>query len=159
LTVTLALGSNLGDRHVILASARQMIGERIGQITAESKLMETKAWGVEDQPDFLNQVITLQYNFGEHAGAGEVFLKDKLLRLLDLTQEIEVELGRKRKIHWGPRTCDIDIIFVDNVRFETERLSLPHPWWAERAFVRDLLVARPSGRAGSPTFRSANNTA
>ncbi len=76
---------------------------------------------------------------GSVAGAEESPLRTKLLHLLDLTQGIETELGRKRKTHWGPRTCDIDIIFVDNIRFETKRLSLPHPWWAERAFVRDLL--------------------
>ena len=149
MTVTLALGSNLGDRHMTLAAARQMIGARIGPIITESKLLETKAWGLEDQPDFLNQVVVVQYDLGADAGAGEA-LKNKLLRLLDLTQTIETELGRKRKTHWGPRTCDIDIIFVDNIRFETERLSLPHPWWAERAFVRDLLVPRPSGRPVTP---------
>jgi 2-amino-4-hydroxy-6-hydroxymethyldihydropteridine diphosphokinase len=100
--------------------------------------METKAWGVEDQPDFLNQVIVVEYHPGSAAGA-ENGLKAKLLHLLGLTQGIEAALGRERKAHWGPRTCDIDIIFVDNIRFESERLSLPHPWWAERDFVSGLL--------------------
>ncbi len=149
MTVTLALGSNLGDRYSILASARQLIDEQIGPVVSESELLETKAWGLEDQPDFLNQVVVVQYDSGADAGAREA-LKNKLLRLLDLTQGIEAKLGRERKTHWGPRTCDIDIIFVDNIRFETERLSLPHPWWAERAFVRDLLVPRPSGRPVTP---------
>ena len=121
-----------------------MIGERIGLVTATSALKETKAWGVTNQPDFLNQVIVVEYDdAGSAAGAQEASLKSRLLRLLDLTQGIEIELGRERKTHWGPRTCDIDIIFADNIRFETERLSLPHPWWAERDFVRDLLVTRP----------------
>lgn len=101
--------------------------------------METNAWGVEDQPDFLNQVIVVEYHPGSAAGAEKGFLKAKLLHLLGLTQGIEAALGRERKIHWGPRTCDIDIIFVDDIRFESERLSLPHPWWAERAFVSELL--------------------
>lgn len=136
--MTLALGSNLGDRHATLAAARKLIGERIAPLHYTSELMQTKAWGVEDQPDFLNQVIILRYDLGEGAGAGEGSLKASLLRLLDLTQGIESDLGRERKTHWGPRTCDIDIIFVGNIRFESERLSLPHPWWAERAFVRDL---------------------
>jgi 2-amino-4-hydroxy-6-hydroxymethyldihydropteridine diphosphokinase len=139
LTVTLALGSNLGDRHTILTTARRLIRRRVGPVISESELMETKAWGVKDQPDFLNQVIVVKHNLGSVAGAEESSLRTKLLHLLDLTQGIETELGRKRKTHWGPRTCDIDIIFVDNIRFETKRLSLPHPWWAERAFVRDLL--------------------
>lgn len=139
LTVTLALGSNLGDRHAILTAARRLIRRRVGQVISESELMETKAWGVEDQPDFLNQVIIVEYNPGSAAGAEEGFLKAKLLHLLGLTQGIEAALGRERKAHWGPRTCDIDIIFIDNIRFESEQLSLPHPWWAERDFVSELL--------------------
>lgn len=137
--ITLALGSNLGDSQATLSSARRLIGERIGPLAYESAILTTKAWGVENQPDFLNQVIATRYNPGADAGAGESLLKDRLLRLLDLTQDIEAELGRERKAHWGPRTCDIDIIFAGNIRFESERLSLPHPWWAERDFVRDLL--------------------
>ncbi|WP_187270863.1 2-amino-4-hydroxy-6-hydroxymethyldihydropteridine diphosphokinase [Neolewinella aurantiaca] len=139
MTVTLALGSNLGDRHATLITARRLIRRRIGLVIYESELLETKAWGVEDQPDFLNQVITVRYNPGSAAGAMQASLKTRLLHLLDLTQGIEAALGRERKAHWGPRTCDIDIIFVDNIRFESERLSLPHPWWAERHFVRNLL--------------------
>lgn len=135
--ITLALGSNLGDRHATLASARRLISERIGPLRSASALLETRAWGVEDQPDFLNQVIVAEHDLGSAAGAVGGSLKAKLLRLLDLTQGIETELGRERKTHWGPRTCDIDIIFAGNIRFESERLSLPHPWWAERAFVRD----------------------
>lgn len=138
--VTLALGSNLGDRHAILASAREHIVERIGLLTSESSLLETKAWGVTDQPDFLNQVIVVQYNpvLGAATGAEKASLKAVLHHLLDLTQGIEADLGRERKSHWGPRTCDIDIIFVDDLRYEDVRLSLPHPWWAEREFVAGL---------------------
>lgn len=141
MTITLALGSNLGDRYAVLASARQLITERIGPITKASSLLETKAWGVTDQPDFLNQVLIVEYahDLGAAAGAKKVALEAKLHALLDLTQGIETQLGRERKSHWGPRTCDVDIIFVDDVRYEDERLSLPHPWWAVRDFVGGLL--------------------
>lgn len=139
--ITLALGSNLGDRHAILASARDHIVERIGPLISASSLRETKAWGVTEQPDFLNQVIVVRYHpdLGADAGAKEVSLKATLHRLLDLTQGIERDLGRERKTHWGPRTCDIDIIFVDDLRYEDERLSLPHPWWAVREFVGNIM--------------------
>lgn len=140
MTVTLALGSNLGDRHEILANAQRLIIERIGPIVRESSFMETKAWGVTNQPDFLNQVIVVKYRpiLGAAAGAEKASLKAVLHHLLDLTQGIEADLGRERKIHWGPRTCDIDIIFVDDLRYEDERLSLPHPWWEVRDFVAGL---------------------
>ena len=143
MTVTLALGSNLGDRHTTLAGARRLITERIGPLMKTSSLLETKAWGVADQPDFLNQVIVVQYDpdLGAAAGAEKVPLKSVLHRLLDLTQSIETDLGRERKIHWGPRTCDVDIIFVDDLRYEDERLSLPHPWWEARDFVGGIIQA------------------
>jgi 2-amino-4-hydroxy-6-hydroxymethyldihydropteridine diphosphokinase len=141
--VTLALGSNLGDRHAILTKARQLIAERIGPVLEVSSLLETEAWGVTEQPDFLNQVIVVRYQpfLGAAAGAKEVSLKAVLHRLLDLTQSIETALGRQRKTHWGPRTCDVDIIFVDDLRYEDERLSLPHPWWAVREFVGGIIKA------------------
>lgn len=177
--LTLALGTNLGDRHQILADTRRLIGERIGPVINVSSIIETKAWGVEDQPDFLNQVIVVDgtafggtvlssgtassgppasrgegavqssgtassgppdsQGEGAAAGAGNVSVRAMLHRLLDLTQGIEADLGRERKTHWGPRTCDIDIIFVDDLRYEDERISLPHPWWREREFVAGLI--------------------
>lgn len=132
--LTLALGANLGDRHATLAEARRLISERVGPIVQESSLLETKAWGVEDQPDFLNQVIIVNE-------PGQKFdsIRDQLHALLDITQGIELALGRERKSHWGPRTCDIDLIFLDDIRYEDERISLPHPWWAQRDFVGGII--------------------
>ena len=133
--VTLALGTNLGDRAGLLAAARVLVEARIGPIVAASSELENPAWGLTDQPDFLNQVIVVHY------GLTPPPLRPQLHRLLDLTQAIELELGRTRKQHWGPRSCDVDIVFVGDLRYEDERLSLPHPWWRERDFVRGLLPA------------------
>ena len=55
--IYLLLGSNLGDRQSLLLSAIKHIEERIGKIVQASSIYSTKAWGMEDQPDFLNQVI------------------------------------------------------------------------------------------------------
>ncbi|MFT7121143.1 MAG: 2-amino-4-hydroxy-6-hydroxymethyldihydropteridine diphosphokinase [Neolewinella sp.] len=132
--LTLALGANLGDRHATLAEARRLISERVGPIVQESSLLETKAWGMEDQPDFLNQVIIV-----DEPGQRFDSIRDQLHALLDITQGIELALGRERKSHWGPRTCDIDLIFLDDIRYEDERISLPHPWWAQRDFVGGII--------------------
>ena len=132
--LTLALGANLGDRHATLAEARRLISERVGPIVQESSLLETKAWGVEDQPDFLNQVIIV-----DDPGQRFDSIRDQLHALLDITQGIELALGRERKSHWGPRTCDIDLIFLDDIRYEDERINLPHPWWAQRDFVGGII--------------------
>lgn len=132
-TLTLALGTNLGNRREILTSARRLITARIGPIRQASAVLETAAWGVTDQPDFLNQVIVVDYTLAPPP------LRPQLHALLDLTQGIEADLGRERKTHWGPRTCDIDLIFLGDLRYEDERLSLPHPWWRERDFVAPLV--------------------
>lgn len=131
--LTLSLGTNLGDRHEILTSARRLIAARIGPIRHASAVSETAAWGVTDQPDFLNQVIVVEYALAPPP------LRPQLHALLDLTQGIETDLGRERKTHWGPRTCDIDLIFFGDLRYEDERLSLPHPWWQERDFVGGII--------------------
>ncbi|NJC24712.1 2-amino-4-hydroxy-6-hydroxymethyldihydropteridine diphosphokinase [Neolewinella antarctica] len=138
--ITFALGGNVGDVAAMLAAARQHIELEIGPIVARSRELRTAAWGVEQQPDFLNQVIVVDPTvFTEREWSTSP--TETLHHLLDTTQAIERGLGRERKLHWGPRTCDIDIIFVDRIRLETERLSLPHPWWRERDFVGGLLAA------------------
>ena len=134
--LTLALGANLGDREATLRAARQAIAAAIGPIIASTTLLETPAWGVTDQPDFLNQVIVVSVSseFPLHP-------RPRLHQLLDITQEIERSLGldRSKKVHWGPRACDIDLIFLDGWHYEDERISLPHPWWAARDFVGGLI--------------------
>lgn len=131
--LTLALGTNLGDRPAMLAAARRLITERLGPIIAASAEVETAAWGMSDQPDFLNQVIVVAYHLAPPP------LQKQLHRLLDATQSIEADLGRERKTHWGPRTCDVDIIFFSDLRYEDERLNLPHPWWNGRDFVGGII--------------------
>ncbi len=133
--LTLSLGSNVGDRQHFLREARRLLSDRLGKIAYESTVIETSPWGKPDQPAFLNQVITLTCP-PKSSGTS---LRDYLHGLLSTTQGIEAELGRERKVFWGPRTVDIDLIFVDDLTYEDERLSLPHPWWRHRPFVTALL--------------------
>ncbi len=133
--LTLSLGSNLGARSDLLAAARGAIDLRLGTITYRSAIIETRAWGNTHQADFLNQLVICTLRpFGQSA-----IDPTYLHRLLDTTQSIEAQLGRVRDQPWGPRTIDIDLIFLNDIRYEDYRLSLPHPWWRQRAFVTDLL--------------------
>lgn len=129
-----ALGTNLGDRRRTLAAARTTLSEVFGPELAASSVVETPPWGVADQPDYLNQVVVLAWS--PRPGAG---LAGRLLAVLDRTQAIERALGRRPGRRWGPRACDIDLIMANDLRFESDRLSLPHPWWAQRDFVGGLL--------------------
>lgn len=117
----LLIGGNLGDREQLIEQAHVLLST-LGQITCQSSLYETQAWGGASEGNFLNQALILHTSLPP-------------LELLEATQEIEHQLGRTREVHWGNRTMDIDIIYVDELVYEDEKLSLPHPRIAERNFV------------------------
>lgn len=121
-TAYLSTGSNRGDRRSHLLQARREIARRIGPVTAASGLYRTAAWGVEDQPDFLNQVLRVATSLDPFA-------------VLDRIQAIEQRMGRVRTEKWGVRVIDIDILFFDDLVVDDKRLTLPHPQIAARRFV------------------------
>ena len=120
--VFLSIGGNLGDRQANLATAIKEIGGKVGLVTAHSSIYETKAWGVEDQPDFLNQVLLVETDLSPIA-------------ILDTVLNIELAMGRIRERKWYTRLIDIDILFYDQQIINTERLIIPHPFIAKRNFV------------------------
>lgn len=118
-----AVGSNMGEREKYI---RQGIEELKNQedirVKKVSAIIETAAYGGVEQGDFLNGVIEL----------------DTLLtpgELLALLHEIEGKAGRVRRIHWGPRTLDLDILFYDKLIYEDEQLIIPHVDLQNRIFV------------------------
>lgn len=120
--IYLHLGSNIGDRKLYLQQAIQLISNQIGTILQVSHLYETEAWGKTDQRAFINQTIKIESHLYP-------------LELLKKIQKIEIGLGRQRKEHWGARTMDIDVIFYDDYRIESEELIIPHPRMHLRNFV------------------------
>lgn len=127
-TVYLLLGSNLGDRGDLLEQALERISARVGVIFSKSSFYETAAWGKEDQPSYLNLAVAVHTTFNPH-------------EVLNRTLQIEDELGRVRKEHWGARLIDIDIIFYDDLIVnDGEVLQIPHPRMQERKFVLSPLA-------------------
>ncbi|GIP41322.1 2-amino-4-hydroxy-6-hydroxymethyldihydropteridine pyrophosphokinase [Paenibacillus sp. J31TS4] len=119
----IGLGSNMGDRGAYLAQALRQLGEHPGIcVESCSRVYETDPVGFVEQGAFLNMVARLATGLSP-------------LALLDVLQETEARLGRKREIRWGPRTIDLDLLLYDKLQLETERLLLPHPRMGERAFV------------------------
>ena len=116
------LGSNKGDRKLQIARAIQMIEESIGPIWASSAYFETKAWGNVDQNDFINVAIEVEHYKTPN-------------QLLKIVNEIEDKLGRTRRVKWESRIIDIDIIFVEDIIIDTEKLTIPHKWMEKRNFV------------------------
>ena len=121
--VVLALGANLGDRLATLQSAVDALAAVPGlTVTAASPVFETEPVGGPDQGRYLNAVLI-----------GDATLAP--LDLLEACQQIETEHDRTREVRWGPRTLDIDLIVYGQVVDDDERLTLPHPRAAQRAFV------------------------
>lgn len=119
----LSIGSNMDDR---LALLRTVADDFAGQIVAASPVYATPPWGVTEQADFLNAVLIVDVD-------------ESPLELLDRCQRLENAAERVRVRKWGPRTLDVDIValYDDNqpLRVRNERLTVPHPYAHERAFV------------------------
>lgn len=116
------LGSNLGDRRALIASALAELEPR-----RVSSVVETEPWGRKDQPPFLNAVAELETD-AEPAAL--------LARLLD----VEARHGRARSERWGPRTLDLDLLLYGDRALSGPGLELPHPRLAERRFVLEGLA-------------------
>ncbi|UOQ74777.1 2-amino-4-hydroxy-6-hydroxymethyldihydropteridine diphosphokinase [Hymenobacter cellulosilyticus] len=121
-TAYLLLGSNLGDRKATLAAAVVRLGSWAGKVTAQSGLYETAAWGLEEQPAFLNQAVELHTDLSP-------------LDLLAACQQVEQQAGRERLVRWGARTLDVDILLYDDLIVELAELQVPHPRLPERRFA------------------------
>jgi 2-amino-4-hydroxy-6-hydroxymethyldihydropteridine diphosphokinase len=130
-----ALGSNLGDRTAALSIARAAIAllPRT-RVLGESPVEETAAIGPAGQGDYLNQMLALETDLAPH-------------ELLDALQSIERVAGRERGVHWGPRTLDLDIVKFGSQRIADDRLVVPHPGLADRAFWQRELEFLGGSRA------------
>ncbi len=115
----LGLGSNLGDR---LANLRAAVGA-LPDVVAVSSVYETDpVGGPEDQGPFLNAVVQLATERSPR-------------QLLEAAAAAEAAAGRVRTVRWGPRTLDVDVLWVDGASVAEPDLVVPHPRLWERAFV------------------------
>ena len=149
--VYLGLGSNLGRRKALLKQAILLVGERVGEVVRQSSFIETEPWGFESKHKFLNGVILCETGKSPR-------------EVLALTQQIERELGRKRKstdscllspdsclptpdsssspslltpslLNYFDRPIDIDILLYDDLTIDEPDLKIPHPLMEQRDFV------------------------
>ncbi|WP_054956749.1 2-amino-4-hydroxy-6-hydroxymethyldihydropteridine diphosphokinase [Paenibacillus dakarensis] len=119
----IALGANLGDREATLMEALKLLdGLQEVKVLRCSNIYETEPVGYADQPMFLNMAAAVSTTLDPHSILAEM-------------QKIEQRLGRVRNIHNGPRTVDLDLLWMEGLRLDTPELILPHPRMLERAFV------------------------
>lgn len=118
----LSIGSNIGDRIANLQGAIDGLRLYKIEVVAISSVYETEPVGGVVQDDFLNLAVSIKTTLSAYD-------------LLDKIHEIEQKLHRKRLIHWGPRSIDLDILYYANDVFNDERLIVPHPEIKNRQFV------------------------
>jgi len=138
-TMYIQLGSNMGERNSYIKESLLQIEKILGTILCESKTYESSPWGVTEQRNFLNKVISVKSDFSA---------KDALKTL----QNIEDNLGRKRTEKWGERTIDLDILFYNNETINTKELTIPHPHIKDRKFVL-IPFAEMNGKFIHPTLK------
>lgn len=118
-----AFGSNLGEKEKNITEAIEKIRtNRFCRVNKVSEVYETAPYGCVAQEDFFNGVLEL-----------DTILSPK--ELLAYLQKLEADAGRERKIHWGPRTLDLDIIFYENIILDLSDLVIPHEDMQNREFV------------------------
>lgn len=139
----IALGANLGDRVNALREATRRIAGLPGTtILARSAIYETPPWGKTDQAPFANAVISIRTSLDP-------------VPLLYACLGIEAAMGRVRRERWGPRLIDIDLLTHGTTHMKSDRLTLPHPALAERAFVLvPLLEIAPEFRIGNENAKA-----
>jgi len=135
----LLLGSNLGDSKKYIHDALDFINERVGTVTGLSSLYQTASWGNEDQPDFINQVVSVKTKLNPQ-------------QLLENILVIETKLGRERGDKWGSRTIDIDLLFYGTEVINEDNLIVPHPFLHQRRFTLMPLVELNPGLV-HPVFK------
>ncbi len=121
----LSLGTNLGDKRKNIAVAIKNIGELVGDVVRQSALYETEPWGFRSDNRFVNAAVCVDTQLSPR-------------RLLEVTQRIEMEMGRTLKSAGGEyhdRIIDIDILLYGDLHIDEPDLKIPHPLMHERDFV------------------------
>lgn len=127
-TAYLSLGSNMGDRNMYLEDAVATLeSDRCCQVMQVTDWIETEPYGIVEQDNFLNGCMELRTVYTPR-------------RLLEVLHDIENAAGRERKLHWGPRTLDLDILLYDDLVVDTRELMIPHVDMHNREFVLAPMV-------------------
>ncbi|MBI1939118.1 MAG: 2-amino-4-hydroxy-6-hydroxymethyldihydropteridine diphosphokinase [Ignavibacteriales bacterium] len=122
--VFLGLGSNVGDRIKFINDAADAINrDEKCRLIKSASYYETTPYGNVKQQNFINTVFLVETEFN-------------LLDLFNFLKKIETKLGRKKEsLRWGPREIDVDILFYNNLIYNSDKLSIPHKEILQRDFV------------------------
>jgi 2-amino-4-hydroxy-6-hydroxymethyldihydropteridine diphosphokinase len=121
--VFIGIGSNLDQPEVqVLKAIEQIKNLPNSELISASSLSASQPQGPQDQPDFVNAVVSLKTNLLPHA-------------LLTALQSLEQQQGKVKVRHWGERVIDLDVLLSDDLQLQSDNLVIPHPQMHERDFV------------------------
>ena len=120
-SIYLGIGSNLGNKRNNIEKAKFHLIKRNIKIIKSSSFYESFSWPDSKNPKFFNIVLEILTNLDP-------------TNLLEICKEIEVKLGRKKKLRNSPRECDIDILDYKGKK-TNGKVTLPHPLMHQRNFV------------------------
>ena len=113
----------MGDSREHIAQALEQLRKNKDiRVEKVSELLETLPYGVVEQDNFVNGMFEIR----------TLLAPEELLQELHRIEQME---ERERKLHWGPRTLDLDIIFYDDLVYASEDLVIPHIDMENRYFV------------------------
>ena len=120
---TIGIGGNVGDvkrrfEHLFVTLKRD---KRV-ELLQTSLILKNPPFGFSQQDDFLNSIIVLQVSM-------------QPFEFLDYLMRLEKKFARKRSFANAPRTLDLDIIFFDNRKIKTDKLTIPHKSYSDRQSV------------------------
>ena len=120
----IGVGANVGDREANIRAAIEQLRASPGvEVLQVSKLIDNPAaGGPANSPQFLN-------------GAVEVRTTLSARELLDRMFAIEKSLGRERRLKWGPRSIDLDLLLFGDQIIAEPGITVPHALLHERTFV------------------------
>ncbi len=124
-TLYLSLGTNLGDKELNIRHAITQINKLIGTVKRQSAFYVTDPWGFSSSHLFVNAAVCVETSLTPQ-------------QVLESTQDIEQQMGRKQKSVQGvyhDRIIDIDLLLYDDIKLCSKQLTLPHPLMLERDFV------------------------
>lgn len=135
--ILIGLGSNVdgpwgNSRETVLRALRELDANGT-ELVATSRLVETTPFGKVNQPSFVNAVAQITTAMPPEA-------------LMQHLHDIERRAGRRRRLRWGPRTLDLDLLDYHGL-VRRGRLKLPHPGIPERDFwLTPLMELAPGWR-------------
>ena len=121
--VYIAFGSKMGEKEYYLEKGLDELKRHpLCKSGKMSSIYRTSPYGGVEQEDFLNGVL-------------ELYTLLSPFELLEKMQQVENLAGRERKVHWGPRTLDLDMLLYDDQIIDSEKLTVPHADMQNRDFV------------------------